>query len=778
MTSTVHLFGIRHHGPGSARSLLDALYQLEPDIVLLEGPPDGNTILPLLADEQMQPPVALLIYAPDNPKYAAYYPFALFSPEYQGMMFALENDIPVQFIDLPSRYWFHQLKQKRDAAAAAKAALQAKTDGNDLLPDVAIVPGTDSDESDEESVTNKIRRDPLGELAKAAGYDDGERWWDHMIEQRMDSTGLFDAVLEAMTAVREEIDGEYEDHREVQREAHMRQMIRQAQHEGYERIAVICGAWHTPALNEMPPEADDLAILADLEAMPVEATWIPWTHGRLSRYTGYGAGISSPGWYHYLWNANDDNVAVGWLSRVAQLLREKDLDASPAQVIDAVRLANTLAALRGRPVPGLEEFNEAALTVLCFSNTAPMAMIQEKLIVGETMGRVPDDTPMVPLQRDLIKQQQKLKLKVQAEESNLNLDLRNEQHLQRSHLLHRMHLLETFWGQKSENNKKTGTFHEVWTLKWYPELTIQIIEKSAWGNTVYDAATAYALHQANAKPGLPRLTQLVHDVLMADLPDAIHSVVKQLEDEAALTGDVLQLMQSLPALVDVMTYGDVRGTETSMVAAVIEGMIVRTCVGFPSECLSLDDDAAATMTHAMIGFNYALRVLNNPDYLQQWHDMLTVMLDQSVIHGMVRGRACRILIDSRQLTLAEATQQMRLALAASNNPTQSAAWLMGFLEGSGLILLHDDTLLNILDDWVMTLDNDSFETILPLLRRTFASFTKPELRRIGERIKRQQEQLAQAAARDIDDDRADAMMPVLAELLGLDLPGGDNDDES
>ena len=31
------LFGIRHHGPGSARSLLAALHELDPAIVLIEG---------------------------------------------------------------------------------------------------------------------------------------------------------------------------------------------------------------------------------------------------------------------------------------------------------------------------------------------------------------------------------------------------------------------------------------------------------------------------------------------------------------------------------------------------------------------------------------------------------------------------------------------------------------------------------------------------------------------------------------------------------------------
>ena len=61
MTATV--FGIRHHGPGSARSLERALVALAPDAVLIEGPPEADALIELAASEDMEPPVALLTYA-------------------------------------------------------------------------------------------------------------------------------------------------------------------------------------------------------------------------------------------------------------------------------------------------------------------------------------------------------------------------------------------------------------------------------------------------------------------------------------------------------------------------------------------------------------------------------------------------------------------------------------------------------------------------------------------------------------------------------------------
>ena len=92
---------------------------------------------------------------------------------------------------------------------------------------------------------------------------------------------------------------------------------------------------------------DDAAQLKKLPKVKVQAAWVPWTHGRLCRDSGYGAGIDSPGWYHHLWTA-PDRVVSRWITRVARLLREQDLDASSAHIIEAVRLAEAMAAIHGR----------------------------------------------------------------------------------------------------------------------------------------------------------------------------------------------------------------------------------------------------------------------------------------------------------------------------------------------------------------------------------------------------------------------------------------------
>src|SRR5690606_19526027 len=130
----------------------------------------------------------------------------------------------------------------------------------------------------------------------------------------------------------------------------------------------------------------------------------PWTHGRLCFASGYGAGVLSPGWYDHLWTC-DNLVVERWMTRVARLLREKDLDASSAHIIESVRLADTLATLRGRSLPGLEELNEATESIFAWgggsNNPLPLRLVHDRLIIGEVLGSVPESAPAVPLQRDL-----------------------------------------------------------------------------------------------------------------------------------------------------------------------------------------------------------------------------------------------------------------------------------------------------------------------------------------------------------------------------------------
>lgn len=750
MTAELRVFGIRHHGPGSARALLAALAGFAPDCVLVEGPPDADDLIRWLDHPALEMPVALIVYCPDEPQRGTFYPFADFSPEYQALRYALAAGATAGFMDLPRR---HTL-----AAEAAPA-----------MPPI----------------------EPFNEMARAAGRETYEAWWNEAVEQRRAPGDAFAAVIELTAELRRAAAVTAQDATDAarllaeQREAAMRQRIRQARAAGHARIAAVCGAWHAPALVGALADdpAADAALLRDLPALTVDATWIPWTYGRLTRGSGYGAGVASPGWYDHLWAAAGEGLeptgmSARWLSRVAGVLRDEGVDVSAGHVIEAVRLAEALAALRGRPFPTLPELDEAAESVLCGGNAEPMQLVRRRLVIGERMGAVPPEAPAVPLQRDLRAQQARLKLRPEPEPSTLKLDLRQENHLERSRLLHRLALLDIPWGAPLEaKGQPVGTFAELWQLQWRPDLALRVITAAMWGNTVRDAAAAFTADSAARAAALPELTALIDRAVMADLPEAIPAILERIDALSAQgsgRAHVVHLLATLPPLANALRYGGLRQTAEHLpqLRRVFDHLLTRACLGLPAVCASLDSDAAAEMIESISAVAAAVRLAGGEEPAERWRETLGELADRRGVHGAVAGRATRLLHDAGALRGDGVGLRLERALSGPSvtEARYSADWLDGFLRDSGLLLVHDTRLWAEVDGWLGKLASERFVEVLPLLRRTFSDFPEG----VREQLQRRAGAFTADAAgperrADFDTARAAAALGVVGRLLGVRL---------
>jgi hypothetical protein len=578
------------------------------------------------------------------------------------------------------------------------------------------------------------------------------------------------ADVRAATAGREAPERELENAR---REAAMRKAIRAAQREGRERIAFVCGAFHAPALDPatFPPVGRDNALLSGLPKVKVAATWAPWTASRLAQASGYGAGVRSPGWYQHLFVTPDDEVVPAWFVRVARALRDERLDASTASVVEATRLSDALAAVRGRPSVGLSELTDAAQAVLTDGSDLPLRLIDRTLVIGEQLGRVPESTPMVPLASDLTRQQKSLRLKPSATATTIQLDLRRESQLARSVLLHRLALLDVQWGALIDAGRTTGTFKEAWELEWTPELSVALIEASLYGNTVRGAAEARVAEEAQQAGDLATLGSLIEQCLLAELTGGLRSVVATLADRTARQHDTLALLGTVEPLARTCRYGDVRGVDVADVEHVLGTLVLRAAIGLRAACAALDDDGARRMRAVIESAHRGVALLDHDRLRTPWHSALVAVAADERLHGSVSGRVNRLLLDAGDLEHDEAARRLARRLSPGAGGAAAAAWLDGFLAGEALLLLHSDELLGIIDEWLVGVSDEAFEDLLPLVRRTFSRFEPAERRLIGKHVReaRPGQSFAPEGPAGIDLERAAPAVATVARLLGLEV---------
>lgn len=720
MAAEATYFGIRHHGPGSARRLVEALQDLAPAEVLIEGPTDLSHLIPMLDSPQMVPPVALLAYPSDDPGQAVFWPFAVFSPEYQAALWAIRNKVPVRFVDLPVTWRMPETEKVIDEEDAPDFA---SDDDPDQSEDAAA-----TTEGSQQKLSS-VERDPIGTLAQAAGYEDGESWWRDVIEENPEPGPIFAAVADAMAVLREGIEPPIGF--EAAREAHMRLEIAKARKSTEGPVAVVCGAWHVPALKAKHTAKDDRALIKGAPKRKIAATWAPWTAPRLAYEGGYGAGVTAPGWCLHLWEVQRAEQVTRWVARIGRELRAEGHIVSTASLIETERLALTLAAIRERPQPGFEELRDAAIACLCMGNPLVWATIAQTLLIGSQVGQIPDDVPMAPLLEDLQRQQRAARLKPEALERELSLDLRSESGLFRSTLLHRLSALSVPWGRLSDAGKSRGTFRERWVLRWDPEYAVELVENLVYGPTIEQAAAGRVQARMKEAEDLAVLADLVFQAMTAQLGDAAKDGIALLGDRAGQTSDCTEMLSSLPPLADVLRYGKARATDTGQLGDLFGKIAVQGALALPYASRGLDDEATDALRYTVHGADAAIRLIEDQaDLAEQWHKSLHRIINDTQASRPIAGLAARLLYEAAQMTSEDAVALLSRMLSPGVPVADAAGFFGGFLEGAAQRLLYDAGLRNCIDQWITDLGEESFTEYLPLFRRVFSNMDRTERKRL------------------------------------------------
>jgi hypothetical protein len=499
--------------------------------------------------------------------------------------------------------------------------------------------------------------------------------------------------------------------------------------------------------------------------------------------------VISPGWYAHLWQGLQHGQAAAldatgfttrWQARVAELLRRHGRPASTASVIEASRLAITLAALRDVALPGLAEMREASLATLCEGETAPFRLIEQQLIIGQRVGEIDDSVPQMPLAADLARWQRKLKLKPEALDTDIALDLRSEAGLAKSQLLHRLGLIQVPWGRLQGSGQSRGTFRENWRLRWEPEYSVRLVEALVHGTTVAQAASNAAVTNARTATSLNTVADIVRGCLEAGLSEAAETTIALLQQRSAATSDAADLTEAVPPLAEILRYGTARALPTEALRLLVTSLVEAICAGLVYACRNLQADIAADLRGRLARLDVAIGLIEDRGLRDGWSRALLQVAADAPAHPLLKGLASRLLYDQGIVSAEQTALALSRALSHSVPTLEAGDWLDGFLGQSGQVLLHDQMLRRIIDGWLAAIDDEAFNNLLPVMRRAFASFDRNERRRLLDELARQRPlpvgstsdtgPLQPLAALPASAAGFDAALPLLLTILGADRP--------
>ncbi|MCI8554719.1 MAG: hypothetical protein HFJ80_07240 [Clostridiales bacterium] len=721
------LFGVRHLSPAVAFQLRRALDKAQPALVLVEGPSDLNDQMPWLCHPETRFPAAILAYTRKPPVRTILYPFAIYSPEVQAILWAREHGVECRFMDLPSSV-FLALEPER-------------------LPPPGEE-GKDGEEGESTGDNDRTTESVYRRLELFTG-EDHDTFWERTFEQLEDTEGYRDACNTFGRQLRQAAaDRPRRVAETIVREAYMKRVITQAASSGVpaERIFCVCGAFHVAGLEENQPLTDEEE--AALPRMDSCVTLMPYSYYRLSSRSGYGAGNKAPAYFELLWEALHqgglERAPYLYLTRLAAAHRAAGNLVSSAEVIEAVRLAGTLAAMRGSRYPTLSDLRDASVATMGHGNFSELALAAADTEIGKKIGSLPQGVSRTSVQEDFYQQLRELRLVKfrTVEVQRLDLDLREKLNVQsqkaaladlrRSFFLHRLRVLDIPFATLLPSQQEGANWGEYWELRWTPEAEIQIVESSLLGDTIEGAAAFALKEKAEQSTSIAQAASLFQDAFLCGMPAAAAhalSVLQRLSVDAAALADVAETAQRLSL---VARYGDLRRFDAAPVTPLIRQLYLRACLTLTDACIC-DAKAALAVTSAMEQLN-ALQL--DHDFLEEerWLSLLADISDRDDLNTRCSGFAMAVLLERGAADEELLAREVARRLSPGVPAELGAGWFEGLAGKNRYALIARLSLWRHLSDYLDSLDDEAFRRALVFLRRAFADFSPSEKNDIAESL--------------------------------------------
>ena len=353
------------------------------------------------------------------------------------------------------------------------------------------------------------------------------------------------------------------------------------------------------------------------------------------------------------------------------------------------------------------------------------------------LGSIPSSVPSLPIERDFETLLKKYRLKRSAEETIVKLDLREQTGRAKSSFFYRLELLQIPWATLSDEDRSTGNFREVWKTRWDPTYAVPLVEASRYGATIYAACRAKVVDSLAKTSGLGSLLALFERALNANLDRATLSEISSaIRRDGALTVDLDDLVDAIPPLVRILRYGNARDVEANDLRFLFDALCARLVASLPYAFVSLNEDASLLKLGKLNALIVALNVLNDKEVLDKFFGAFREVVENPASSKIISGRLVRALFENARCEVEELNRYFSFFVSRRNDAKEVAFWLQGFLSGSGQTILWREEIWKTMNRWLVSVDSDVFQELIPLLRRAFSNFEQNERREMGKIVAR------------------------------------------
>ena len=755
LNGAIVFFPVRHHSPAAAQFLRQWIEQARPEAILIEGPSDFND---RLAELQFPHHLPIAIYsyvqAENRLRRGAFYPFCIYSPEWQALQTAFSLNIPVQFIDRP---WAEMVTREERSHRYA--------DGN------------------------LAHNEYVALLCEKVGVEDFDTLWDTLFE--IDANLSLETYFErchwlCFNMRRSHFDNPASLENDRFREAFMVQQIRSIQAHLLDKnrettflsstvlksaiqmncrnqILVVTGGFHSYALfskiyNLPFEESPELAVVTPEKAAHIEPSIIhqgialtPYSYDRLDRLTGYESGMANPGFYHQIWN---DRNAVSThhlpserstpsyqivLANVVSHLREQHQGISAADLIAVETIAQSLAQLRGHSEVWRQDLIDGIIGALVkeelsYGLTHPLLEAVYKVFRGNDRGCLAIGTPLPPLVQDLQLQLKQMGLEAHSSSRIINLILHENLDLKKSQLLYQLCSLgiagyTRIAGTDLIQRNDLYELWEQWEISWSPEFEANCIEAAIYGSNLTEAVSNRLLERAqNIDRSADQAALLLLEACLMGLPDLTSSLDDRLRALIRQDSHFLQVSQALGHLLYLYRYDTVLGhIRSETIASLLTETFHRSLW-----LLNTLGTIGTEESQYLQGLKILLEVfercppLLGNDRLELIKILEGVSQNSSQMPSF-RGGAVGTLW---RLGVMESEYILQI-LYSFASPEQLGDFLTGLLRLAREIIQRYPELIEHIDQLIMGYSHQRFLEALPALRLAFSSLTPREKYQIG-----------------------------------------------